>query len=261
MKPDTRKGVSRGSRFAAGLPATVAVGDREIRCTAHNLSRSGVLLVGPLPIRPGGALEVRLRSPLGDKEVLVRGRVARAEKVEDGDENRIALSFIELTKEQHDAIEVLVARVVEGQAPAPIRNLKPGAPVEEVLRALDQIPLPHRIALATRAGPKERDFLRQDRHPQVLEALARNPGLLPAEARVLAANREILPTTLELLAADPRWRRDVELKILLASHPRVSLPLAEKIIGKLGTPELRKLIQKPGIHPGLRVILLRRLKK
>lgn len=250
----------KGSRFAAGLPATLHIGGRDHPCTVHNLSRTGALLRGrfPEPTTAAG-IEISLHAPHGGLSVRLPGRLVRSRK-EGEDENRLALQFGTLDPEQRDRLETLIARVIEGHTPAPIETLKPGASPAEVVRALEQVPVAHRVALAARATPREREFLRQDPSPQVLEALVRNRSLLPAEARTLATLPHLLPTTLEILATDPRWSSDEELKVLLASHPRVSLGLARRIVSGLGEPSLRKLVQRPGINPTLRGELARGLR-
>jgi hypothetical protein len=164
-----------------------------------------------------------------------------------------------LADETRTKLEDLLARCMEAQSPAPLETLLPGAPPHEVRRVLDTIPLPHRIALAAHAGPREREFLRQDQHPQVLESLARNPNLLMAEARVIAANPLLAPSTLDVLAADPRWARDEELRVAVATHPRVPMPLAERIVKDLPQPALRKILHRPSTNPAIREKVVRRL--
>jgi len=236
-------GASRGSRFAAGLPAILHLQKNDYECVAYNLSRSGTLVVGRFPGLAGYRVEVTFRQPQGEMSVRLAGRVVRAEH-EEGDDH-LALEFMELDEEKQDALEILLARVIEGHSPAPIETLRPGAPVHEVRRALEQVPLPHRISLATRATPREREFLCQDMHPQVLEALVRNPNLRLPEARSLA--------TVPL-----RWANDEEVNFAIVAHPRTPLVLARKIVDKLKPPVLKKLIQMPGVPPSIRTELQRR---
>lgn len=259
MDPESSKAIPRGYRFHAGLPAVLLEGDAERSCTAHDLSRTGVLLVGEFPRPAGGEVEFIVRSLAGDLEQRFAGRTTRVESGEKPGELRIALEFLSLGAEQKKSLEVLLARVMEGMAPAPLESLVPGAPSHEVRKVLDAVPVPHRIALAARAGPREREFLRQDGNPQVLEALARNPNLLLAEARALAASAALLPSTLEVLASDPRWSKDEELRIAVASHPRVSVPVAERLIAGLAGPALRKLLARPSLLPTLRDKVVKKL--
>ena len=259
MSADSRPGVSRGYRFQAGLPAVLEDRGGGLDCTAHDLSRSGVLLVGELPPLATEQVSVRVRSRTGDLEGRFGGRVVRVERDPDGDVTRLAIEFSALDAPQKELLERLLARVMEGLSPAALESVRPGAPPHEIRKALEAVPLPHRIALAARAGPKEREILRHDPSPQVLEALARNPNLAPAEARALISNAQLLPSTLESLASDPRWTGDAEFRILIATHPRVPFPLAERIVAALPLSMLRPALARPALNPVLRDRIVKRL--
>lgn len=250
-------GSPRGARFAAGLPAVLHLHKNDYDCVAYNVSRTGALLVGRFPRLVGYRVEVTFRNTQGDLAVRLAGRAVRADH-EEG-EDHLALEFMEIDDAKRDALEILLARVIEGYSPAPIESLRPGAPVHEVRRALDQVPLPHRISLAARATPREREFLCQDTHPQVLEALVRNPNLRIDEARSLAELPHLQPSTLELLSRDPRWANDEQVSCAIVAHPRAPLSLAQKIVDKLKPPAIKKLIQMPGVPPSIRTQLQRKL--
>jgi hypothetical protein len=248
----------RSPRFAAALHAEVVIAGQPVRCEAHNLSRSGVLLVGcPVPEKAVESLELTLHAPTGDLELAVAARVARVEPADAPDETRIAVEFAGLDDKEKDVLEVLVSRVLEAHTSVALDDLPPNAKPAEIRHALAKIPIPHRVALAIRATPRERKLIRHDTHPQVLEALVRNPNLLDGEVWAIAAVRTLVPSTLELLARDPRCQRDDELKILLATHPRVPVPLAERLLRGLKLVALRKVLQKPGLNESVRGTVLR----
>jgi len=242
-------------RFGAFLPAVVHAETGDEECQAESLSHDGVLLSGTMVWPHGSVLEATLRSPAGDVSVHVRGRIAHVFEDSDTGHLRVGMEFEPLTAEQRRGVDSLVSRVVEGREPAPLAALPPGAPLKDVLAALQQIPLAHRVALAQRALPRERSFLLADPRPQVLEALARNPNLTQTEVRGLARMHQLLPSTVELIAEDRRWADDDELKLLLATHPRATFPVAEKIVAGLSERLQRKVLQTPGLNPGLRTRL------
>jgi hypothetical protein len=128
-----------------------------------------------------------------------------------------------------------------------------------VHQTLLKLPVSHRISLAARAGPRQREFLRRDQHPQVLEALTHNPNLLLAEARALAASPNLTQATIDVLAADPRWAHDDELRIALAVHPSASIPFTERIVAQLQEPALRRLLARPSLNMALRDKIVKRL--
>ncbi len=137
--------------------------------------------------------------------------------------------------------------------------MKPGASPLEIKKALEAVPLTQRISLSSRAGAKEREYLRLDTTPAVLEALVRNPGLSVGEARVIATSVYLMPGTLDALANDPRFKEDEELRLTLASHPRVSLGTAERVTADLKPPQIKKLLAKQGLNQLLREKLFRRM--
>ncbi len=62
----------------------------------------------------------------------------------------------------------------------------------------------------------------------------------------------LLPTTLELLSRDSRWNDNEEIKITIATHPRVTLPVAERMVKTLSLAGIRKIIRRPGLNPALK---------
>jgi hypothetical protein len=173
----------------------------------------------------------------------------------------MALEFVDMDDSKRDAIEVFVARLLEAPAATSFEHLKPGASPQDVKKALEAIPLAQRISMSSRAPLKDREILRLDSNPAVLEALVRNPGLGVEEARALAASAYLLPGTLELLAIDLRFKDDEALRMAVAVHPRVSLATAEKVTAALKAPQIRKLLAKPGLSQALRDKLLRRTQR
>jgi hypothetical protein len=237
------------------LPALVHYQGRDYRCSAHNLSRTGVLLRGPVPWPSGDFVEFSVSSGTGDLELRGRGRVRRidVDESEEGRSLRIGVEFGGLDDPSRDVLESLVARVVEGVSPAALGSLPADATREQIRDALDKIPIAHKIALGARGEAREREILMHDPSPQVLESIARNPKILPKEAVALLRLPQILPSTLEILGRDPRLAQNEEVRILIASHPKASLALARSIAHDLDAEGQAKLLRRPGVHPTVRM--------
>lgn len=250
---------SRAPRFHAALVAVLESPSGDLECEALDLSRTGALLEGGLPANLGDPVTVRIRSRAGDLEGRFAGKIARIEPDSDGGGQRIGVEFTGLGPEQGRILESLLGRLMEGLNPGSLQSLRPGAPSHEIRKALEAIPLAHRIALAARGGPREREILRHDMQPQVLESLARNPNLLQSEALSLASNPQTISSTLEVLAADPRWAADWDIRVHVASHPRVPVALAERIVAGLPASALRKALARPSLLPALRDRILKRI--
>jgi PilZ domain-containing protein len=247
-----------GHRIRLGVHAEVSDGKRTVACEAQNLSRSGVLLVGDLQTPVASMVDLALRSPTGSLTLRLAARVIRVEPNPHGEGVRTALEFVDLDESRRDAIEVFVARLLEAPVAGLFDHLKPDAAPQEIKRALEAIPLPQRISMSSRAPLKDREILRLDTHPAVLEALARNPNLSLTEARGLATSRYLSHGTLDGLSNDARFKDDEELRMAVATHPRVSLVTAEKVTADFKVPQIKKLLAKPGLNQVLREKLLRR---
>ncbi len=249
---------NRANRFQAGIPAELHYEGKDFPCVGKSVSRTGVLLEGHIPWPADAEVEVTLRTPGGDLQFDGTGRVVHVFHTDDDGAIRLGLEFERLTAAQRAALESLVNRVMEAVSPAPLEMLPRGAPLSRVRAALESIPLPHRIMLAQRAQLKERGFLREDTSLQVLEGLARNPNISLLEIKILTRKPQLLPTTIEIIAKDLRWAKEEELNIILATHPRTSIMIAEEVVSRMSDRSLKKVIRSPGLNPLLRTKLLAR---
>jgi hypothetical protein len=241
-----------------GVPAELEIDGVPLACEAQNISRGGALLVGAFPTPSTNGVRVALKTPAGNLEIRLSGRVVRIEPGDGPDERELAIEFTEMDETRRLALETLLARLLESPAATPLDHLKPTSPPQEVRKALEAIPLQQRISWSSRAGLKDRELLRLDTNAAVLEALARNSSLGVIEARALAGSAYLMPGTLETLAADHRFKGDEELRMAIAVHPRVTPSTAEKITADLKIPQIKKLLSRPGLSPWLREKLFRR---
>jgi hypothetical protein len=246
-------------RFKASLPARLIHEGRELHCTAYDLSRNGVLLTGRLPSPESPDVEAIISSAAGDLELRVTAMLVHVQRSEKDGLTKLGLQFQELTAKQTKTVEAMVCRVMEGMAPAALAALSKKASAGEIRQALNDIPLPHRIMFARRGQLKERAIIRHDSSPEVLEALARNPNILLPEILALARVRHLAPATVTLISEDPRWAGNEELKLLLATHPRVTFQTADRIASSLGELALQRLLRRSGLQPGVRKKLMAKL--
>jgi hypothetical protein len=187
------------------------------------------------------------------------GRIIRVGVDAVSQETQIAIEFLEVDPPKRDALDVFLARLLESHQPGPLENLRPGASHLEVKKALDSIPLPQRMSLAQRADLKQRELLRQDQHPAVLESLVKNPSLTLPEARAIATHLALPASAITLLANDLRFKHDEELRMALATHAKVPPAIAEQLTMEFKPPQIRKLLARPGVPPLLRDKLFRKV--
>jgi hypothetical protein len=247
------------SRFQASLPATLHYDGKDYPCSAFDLSRNGVLLSGELPQPDTPDVEVSIKTATGDLRLRITAQLVHIQRDEQEQKTKLGLQFTELDSRQREIVESMVNRVMEGMAPAALAALPKKASAGEIRQALNNIPLAHRVMVARRGQLEERRTIRHDAHPEVLEALARNPNILLPEILALARVRHISPATVAFMAEDPRWGGNEELKILLASHPRVTFTTAERIVNTLSEAGLKRVIRRPGLQPGVRKKLTAKL--
>ena len=73
----------------------------------------------------------------------------------------------------------------------------------------------------------------------------------PQQAKVLTRKPQLLPTTIELIAKDPRWANEEELNIILATHPRASIMVAEEVVTRMSDRTVREFgLDIEGLQPG-----------
>jgi hypothetical protein len=249
QEPSEKRG---GKRFLAGLRAAVVLGTTRIPCEAVDLHRTGVMVEGTFSVDGHHEAGISLRSTSEDLEFEASGRVAYVSLDEQTGRTRLGVQFESLGTAQTENLERLVARVIEGMNPAPLAHLSRDASVAEIRDALSKIPSAHKIMLAQRAQLHERGFLRHDDDNQVIEALCRNPQLTLPEVTQLLQISTLLPTTLELLSRDSRWSSNEEIKITIATHPRVMFAVADRLVRTLSLVAIRKVIRRPGLNPAVK---------
>ncbi len=260
MSESSHDGRSRAVRVEGDVPVALLHDGSETACSAVNLSRSGMLLTGPSAWPDGDDFRVIMSTPAGDLHAAAMVRRVRLSPATADRSSTMAVEFVALSPVEREGLEFLIQRLFEGRSAAPrLPDLPPSAAPHEIRKALESVSLMHRIGMASRAGPRERETLLHDHNPQVLDALARNPMLLLSEARTIASSPNVVPGTLATLSNDSRWGEDDEIRVAIVANPRVAVAVAERLIGRMNPAARRRALQKPGIQAGIRTILVRLL--
>jgi hypothetical protein len=258
--PSSETKPQRAPRFLAALPAVIHVEGRDLPAQAGDISRSGALLECRMEQPTTPDLDVTLATATGDRSVRLAARIMHAHQR--GESLRLGVQFGDMTAAQSETLALILSRVVEGLAPAALSDIDPAASLTEIRAALGRISQAHRTALAARTtDPGERGILRQDTDPHVLEALARNPNSNLPEIKNLLRRTELLPSTLELIATDPRWPADEELKVMIATHPRVTFVTADRVASQLTDLGRDRLVRRPGLQAGVKQKLMTQLSR
>lgn len=249
---------SRPRRFLASLPAVVHYRGVDYPCRAWDLSRSGALLRGGIPWPGEASIRFTLASPAHDIEIRLEGRVARLERAPSGEDTVLGVEFVDPAPEIRASLEALLARVIEDPLPAVLDGLPREASPEAIRAALDGVSEAHRIALAVHGDLRQRERMRHDRSPRVLDALARNPNLTPPELHALAVSPALLPGTLERLVRLARDRSDEELRHRVVIHPRLPASVARSVIATMEPAEVRRLASRTRVPASLQSAIAER---
>jgi len=258
MHPDDNES-RNAARFHSNLGGTIEMDGRESECAVSNLSRVGALAAGKFPPPDSSEVLLTIHSPSGDLKLSLASKIIRTSIDPDSGVCSLGVEFLKIHDEDRPTLEALISRVVEGVSMAGLENLPDNATPQQVRKALESIPLPHRIQVASRGTPKQREIMMHDTQLQVVDALARNPSLLVHEVLALLRTRNILPHTLEVIGKDPRWAGSEQVRVKVAAHRSTPPPVADDIIAKMPQRTLQKLIRSPDLPPALREKVLRKL--
>ena len=232
--------------FLAGLSAQITLDGQTVHCETLELRSDGAVFEGSFSIAESPKVGVLVQSDAGDLELAVQARITSFKS------GTLKVSFNGLNEQQQHVVDSIRSRAMEGMLPSAIGGLERGASIAEIKEALSKVPLSHRVNLARRALHLDRSFLRHDESSQVLEALARNPQLTQQEVVQMLRLPHLLPTTLEVFSLDPRWQASEEVKITIATHPRVSFSVAERLVRTLTIVGIRRVIRRPGLNPAIK---------
>jgi len=155
----------------------------------------------------------------------------------------------------HAAGEETVMALLRSMPPPPTDE-RPRLP-----RELDEIPLGRRRSLARGEDLPMLELLARDLDPVVIRHVLRNPRVRESEVVRMAAATPNLPTTLEEIAASPRWARNARVRTAVARNPLCPLPLAARLVPELPRAELREMREDPRLLAAARDLARRELRR
>ena len=118
---------------------------------------------------------------------------------------------------------------------------------------------PQRILLAPRADRMTRMLLVQDKDPQVLLALLKNPRLSVDEVVRIAKSSHLFYQSIDLILKTPLWMANLDVRVGLIHSPKTPLALALRILPTLPDAEVRVLAKGAAPNNALRQAALRKV--
>ena len=205
-----------------------------------NLSQHGLRL--PVPERPAlfSPAEVTLRGPSGG-EAKVKATVVAP--LPDG----VALHF------EGDADALLEALL---SSPAPPPAAAANVSDWDRLRGMSRT---EKLLHAARAERSDRLILVQDKDPQVLYALLKNPRLTVDEVVRVAKSAYLTYQTAELLLKTSQWAASVEVRTALVHNAKTPPTFALRILPSLPEAEIKAIARGAATSMALKQAALKRL--
>ncbi len=118
---------------------------------------------------------------------------------------------------------------------------------------------PQRILLAPRADRMTRMLLVQDKDPQVLLSLLKNPRLSIDEVVRIAKSSHLFYQSIDLILKTPLWMANLDVRVALIHNPKTPLALALRILPTLPDAEVRVLAKGAAPNNALRQAALRKV--
>lgn len=160
------------------------------------------------------------------------------------------------------ALEGDPAALLEALLALPPEPDEPGeadtANIWDRIRALT--PLEKRM-LAPKADRIERGLLVQDRDPQVLAALLRNPRVTVEEVVRVAKSPFITFQIIDLMVKTSQWMASLELRVALIHNPKTPVTFSLRILPTLPDSEVRVISRGAATSMALKTAALKRLQE
>jgi hypothetical protein len=104
-----------------------------------------------------------------------------------------------------------------------------------------------------------RMLLVQDKDPQVLLALLKNPRLSIDEVVRIAKSSHLFYQSIDLILKTPLWMANLDVRVALIHNPKTPLALALRILPTLPDAEVRVLAKGAAPNNALRQAALRKV--
>lgn len=114
-----------------------------------------------------------------------------------------------------------------------------------------------KLLLAPKAERGERAVLMQDKDPQIVYSLLKNPRISTEEVLRIARSPLVTAATVELIAKTTIWTSSSEIRAALVHNARTPTPLALKLLPTLPEPEIRQIAKSSAVSQALKQAALR----
>ena len=150
----------------------------------------------------------------------------------------------------------LLATLLAAPAPEPSDEAEPDQSLWDRIRSSTHT---ERLLLAPKADRSERAVLLQDKEPQILLMLLKNPRLTIDEVARLAKSPHLSHQVVEVIVKGGPWLASNDVKVALVRNPRTPVQFALRILPLLPDSEVRLLAKGSATSMALRQAALKRV--
>ena len=140
---------------------------------------------------------------------------------------------------------------------SPMEVPKSSRPESNSWDKVRQLSRMEKLLLAAKAEKSERAVLLQDKDPQILYALLKNPRISTEEVLRIARSTLLSSMAADLIAKTTLWVSNGEIRTALVQNARTPTSLAMKLLPTLPDPEIRQIAKSNAVSQALKQAALR----
>lgn len=130
---------------------------------------------------------------------------------------------------------------------------KPNTPEDDrqVLRKLSTLSVSHKIKLALKGNKEVRSALIKDPNKLVCTSVIKSPRIQEAEVASIASMRSVNDEVLRLIATNPEWTKNYNIKTTLVNNPKCPLPISMQFLKQMRPNELKVVAKNKNVSQQL----------
>ncbi|MBW2730784.1 MAG: hypothetical protein JRH20_00240 [Deltaproteobacteria bacterium] len=133
--------------------------------------------------------------------------------------------------------------------------------IERLQAEWSQLTQAQRIRLARHGDRSSRVLVLRSQDKTLHPFLLKNPKIGADEVATMAQMMNLAPTLLRQIATSPDWVRHTQIARSLVCHPKLPLPVVQKVIPHLPIDEMRRLTKTGKVRAAVKRILMQRITK
>jgi hypothetical protein len=134
-------------------------------------------------------------------------------------------------------------------------------PIEKLQTEFSTLAQPDKIRLARHGKRPARQLVMRSQDKTLLPFLISNTKIGADEVAAIAGMINIDPPLLRRIATSSEWVRHTNVARALICHPKLSMPLVQKVLPNLSLDELRRLVKTGSVRASVKQMIMKRLNR